>query len=110
MATANVIKVDEGDKTMLTNIVRLIAIMLGRLKMDIDECLQSYEIYADDIFGHPRIFHSLTPLGNLFNRTKYGSRVLDKASRRVVKDFGQSSDGRLWKINTFAAPQDHCRT
>ena len=84
--------------------------MLGRLKMDIDECLQSYETYAADIFGHPPILHSLIPLSKILGHTKYGSRILDKASRRVVKDFGKSSDGQLWKINTFAAPQDHCRT
>ena len=83
--------------------------MLGRLKMDIDECLSNFERYADEIFGHPRMFNSLT-LGSITNRTKYGRRILEKASRRVVKDFGQSPDGRVWKINTFAAPQDQCRT
>ena len=83
--------------------------MLGRLKMDIEDCLISFETYADEIFGHPRIFNSLT-LGSITNRTKYGRRILEKASRRVVKDFGQSPDGRVWKINTFAAPQDQCRT
>ena len=82
--------------------------MLGRLKMDIDECLVSFETYADEIFGHPRMFNSLT-LG-ITNRTKYGPRILEKASRRVVKDFGKSPGSLDWKINTFAAPQDQCKT
>ncbi|KAL8791757.1 MAG: hypothetical protein Q9195_005633 [Heterodermia aff. obscurata] len=86
----------------------LIAIMLGRLKMDIDECLINFETYADEIFGHPRMFNILTL--RITNRTKYGRRILERASRRVVKDFGKSPDGRVWKINTFAAPQDQCRT
>ena len=85
---------------------RLIAIMLGRLKMDIDQCIRSYEIYANDIFSHPRRFRGVPILGD---RTKYGRKILERALKKVVGDF-QDRDNHVWKINTLAAPLDHCRT
>ena len=91
----------------MMSIDRLIAIMLGRLRMHIDQCITSYEIYANNIFGHPRRFSSLLALRD---RTKYGRKMFERASKKVVDDFGQDRDNRKWKINTFAAPQDHCRT
>ena len=94
---------------ILTILIRLIAIMLGRLKMDVEEGLSAFEIYANDIFGQPRTFHALNFIF-LPNRTKYGKKQLEKASRNAVKDFGQDQDGRVWETNTFAAPYDHCRT
>ena len=77
--------------------------------MDIDECLISFETCADEIFGHPRMLNSLT-LGSITSRTKYGRRILEKGSRQVIKNFGKSFEGRVWEINTFAAPRDQCRT
>lgn len=36
-----------------TNGVRLVAIMLGRLEMSVDQCLETFRTFADEIFGHP---------------------------------------------------------
>lgn len=81
--------------------------MLGRLKMDINKCIESYEIYANEVFSHPRRFSRLLVLRD---RTKYGRKVLERASKEVVGDFGRDRDDHAWKINTLAAPLDHCRT
>lgn len=76
--------------------------------MDIDECIKSFETYANDIFGHPRFFTVLR--FGITNRQKYSNRNVEKAVRKVARDYGKVQDGRTWKINTFAAPHDHCRT
>ena len=39
----------------------LIAIMLGRLRMTVDDCIQEYEQLAGDIFGHANFSPNIPP-------------------------------------------------
>lgn len=54
----------------------LIAIMLGRLRMRIEECLESYRLVGDKLFGHRR---SILPLA-----TKYHHEPLEEAVQDIV--------------------------
>lgn len=56
----------------------LIATMLSRLRMKIDECLETYRKVGDDLFGHRR---SRIPLA-----TKYHHKPLEKAVQAIVSD------------------------
>ncbi|KAL1310761.1 hypothetical protein AAFC00_001013 [Neodothiora populina] len=54
----------------------LIAVMLGRLRMRIEECLQAYQMVGDRLFGHRR---SVIPMA-----TKYKHEPLEKAVQEIV--------------------------
>ncbi|KAF2122505.1 acyl transferase/acyl hydrolase/lysophospholipase [Lophiotrema nucula] len=53
----------------------LIAVMLGRLRMDVDECIKAYKTLGLHIFGHLR----------WWRLTKYDYRNLEDAIKNVVK-------------------------
>ena len=84
----------------------LISIMLGRLSMTVDECLEAYEILSERVFGHPRWFHCRSIL--FFNpRDKYDPKKLEKVICDVIRQ--RDPDGRssteLQQLN-----EDMCRT
>lgn len=73
---------------MLTLVSRLIAIMLGRLEMDIDECIEAYTKLAEAVFSQKK---SLLPF-NLKGKVKaqFDSSKLEKAIQETVKRSGIS--------------------
>jgi len=79
--------------------------MLGRLRMDVNECIDSFERYVTEVFGDgPRL-----SLPNFFGQAKYDTRKLETAIHNVVRDFEPDSEKHPWKRNTFATLGDHCR-
>jgi len=76
---------------------RLIAIMLGRLHMDIDECIAKYELLTDSIF-HPK-----RSKVNVFKKGKdlwkldgsFDSEKLEQEIRNVIKNAGEDENGRF---------------
>lgn len=83
----------------------LIAIMLGRLRMTVDECLEAYENLADQVFGHPRHFHIRKP--PWYPRDKYDHRRLEKVIKDIVKERSPSDHNST----EFRQPnEDMCRT
>lgn len=66
----------------LTNMNRLIAIMLGRLEMDVDECISAYSEFMKAIF---KAKSSRFPI-NLKGRAKarFDSNLLRNAIERVI--------------------------
>lgn len=54
----------------------LIAIMLGRLRMRIEECMETYRMVGDRLFGHRR---SVIPMA-----TKYKHEPLEEAVQQIV--------------------------
>jgi hypothetical protein len=56
--------------------------MLGRLRMGIDECIEEYEKFGGDIFGHPRWASIRGPVP--FPRDKYSGQRLQKVVEEVV--------------------------
>ena len=84
----------------------LISIMLGRLRMSIDDCIKEYENLGGQVFANPRWFHIRGPL--FCPRDKYDHKVLKRIIQSIVND-------RVPKINkfpggkTFASDENRCR-
>ena len=86
----------------------LIGIMLGRLRMNIDDCISEYEALGGKVFAKSRWFHfrSIPPLW--WPREKYNHKVLEQVIQTLV-------DRRVPKIagypggKTFAFDEDRCR-
>lgn len=86
---------------------RLLAIMLGRLKMSEDQCLESFRKYADEVFSHRQLvrrFH----WRHMF--PKYGADKIDRAIQMVIGNFDPSPDSHKWKRNLYAVPGEKCKT
>ena len=81
----------------VTDVDRLIAIMLGRLEMNVDECISAYSKLMESVFGEKS---SRLPIG-WTGRTKarFDSTRLKNAIEEVITRQGASStdlfdDGR----------------
>jgi hypothetical protein len=61
------------------SLIRLIAVMLGRLRMSIDECINAYLLLSDQIF---RKIHYVTINGNIQGR--FNAEELAQAVKEVV--------------------------
>jgi hypothetical protein len=77
----------------------LIAVMLGRLRMTVAQCLEIYRHVGDDLFGHRR---NVLPLA-----TKYHHKPLEKAVQRIVREYCKhhnDCDGNDWHPWTVEDP------
>lgn len=72
---------------------RFIAIMLGRLEMDIDECITAYSELAAKVFGQGRKHFSTNWKGEV--KAKFSSIKLDEAILDVLKKKGLPHDIKL---------------
>ena len=63
-------------------LTRLISIMLSRLRMTVDECIDEYKTLGDKVFGHPRMFSSG---GTLWH--KLDCKVFEKVIRDVTAKY-----------------------
>lgn len=68
---------------------RLISIMLSRLRMGVEDCIDEYLHLGGSVFGSPRIFHSMT-VPFLTKRTKYRSKLLTAAIQQVIRKHDDS--------------------
>lgn len=70
----------------LSDVASIIAIMLGRLEMDIDSCITAYTDMFQTIFGKKGL-----PV-NMWGKIKgrFDSIVLEECIRKILKDNGQS--------------------
>lgn len=65
----------------MLKICRLIAIMLGRLEMDVDECIRTYEELLAKIFKSRRI-----PLTWKWNtKARFDSRILRESIENIIQ-------------------------
>jgi hypothetical protein len=60
----------------------LIAIMLGRFRMTIPDCLHEYKQMGDAIFGNPR--HVTRLRTGIVPRVKYDATKMERAAKAVV--------------------------
>ena len=74
-------------------LTRLIAIMLGRLYMDVEECIAAYRQLSEEVFGRPR---SLASRGTAFLsnyiKPKFDSGVLKVQILRIIQERLQIDD------------------
>lgn len=86
----------------------MIAIMLGRLQMTVEECIESFKAYSNDVFTHARLFHTLQFPFSFLDRPKYGDKSVRKAIENVVQKYEPDSEEKM--LRSFAASHDQCRT
>ena len=81
--------------------------MLGRLRMNNEDCIEDYETLGEKVFGRSRLFHLRSPL--FWVRDKYNHKVLEDVVRDVVRE-------RVPKVESFpggqnfAFDENRCRT
>ena len=76
-----------------TNYPRLLAVMLGRLRMGIDECIRAYLEFFEHVFAKPRsLFHLYSPLKI---HAQYDQRKLQEAAREIVVMSGLPEEALL---------------
>lgn len=85
----------------------LISIMLGRLRMNIDDCITDYEMLGAKVFAHCRWCH-LRALPLWWPREKYNHEILQEVVEEVVDTripkIGEFPGGKI-----FAFDENRCR-
>lgn len=67
--------------------------MLGRLEMDIDQCIIAYTSLAETVFGVKKGLLPFNIKGKV--KSQFDSTKLEKAIRKTIKDSGISETGLL---------------
>ena len=70
----------------------LIALMLGRLRMSVDEAIKCYKDLSKDVFGKTRSFPGL---GMLIGRSMYDASILEKGVKEIVARYEQDNSDAL---------------
>ncbi|KIY03324.1 uncharacterized protein Z520_00015 [Fonsecaea multimorphosa CBS 102226] len=71
----------------------IIAIMLGRLEMDVDECIKEYKVMMKKVFKNKRSAFFVSVTGNV--KARFSSRTLETAIKEVLKSKGFKEDDLL---------------
>ena len=85
----------------------LIAIMLGRLEMTVEDCTKRFEAYAREIFSHRRLASRLL---TSFFKPMYSHERLVRATKELIADFDPSAERDKWRRNVFSAPNARSHT
>jgi len=86
----------------------LIAIMLGRLRMPVSDCLREYETLGGKVFGKPRPIHQLNTL--VIRREKYSAKTLQAVFRDVTSRRGERLAGEHPRPIQFPSKAGLCGT
>lgn len=89
---------------MVDAVDRLIAIMLGRFRMTVPDCLHEYQSLGGEIFGNPRFFTQIR--FGLGHRTKYNGGKLKRVFEEVTARRSEQTDSRI----TFPFKRGLCKT
>jgi hypothetical protein len=93
---------------ILLNMRRLLAIMLGRLRMPLSDTKAAFERYSRNVFNHRSILSYFWFLGAPYS-PRYSTRRITKAIKELVEEK-QLDPSRPWIQNFFASEGDPCRT
>jgi hypothetical protein len=74
--------------TSFTNVYRLIAIMLGRLEMDVDECVSAYSKLMESVFEDKSSWLPISWTGR--TKAQFDSTRLKNAIEEVITRQGAS--------------------
>lgn len=69
----------------------LIAVMLGRLRMSVDECIAAYTSLSDKVFEKKK--HRISSSGKL--RGRFDSSALERAVKQVLEESGFGAEELL---------------
>ncbi|ORY16706.1 acyl transferase/acyl hydrolase/lysophospholipase [Clohesyomyces aquaticus] len=84
------------------------AIMLGRLRMSVDDCIEKYPPLAQSVFGRRRPIVKYISTG-----TKYDEANLERAIKEIVKSRIPPDcldNERYRRFHTYPSPGDLCKT
>lgn len=87
---------------------RLIAIMLSRLRMSVEDCISEYLRLGSRVFGTPRYFHMLSLPLIIRNRTKYDTDQLEGAIGDVITRRGRNEGPN--RIAFKSENENFCKT
>jgi len=87
---------------------RLIAIMLGRLNLGVNTCINEYRTLGERVFGKPRKAHVHN---RLWAGSKYDYRFLENTVKEVVERYKRDDDvddldGGPWQMFKQEPPRD----
>ncbi|OQV09068.1 hypothetical protein CLAIMM_13246 [Cladophialophora immunda] len=71
----------------------IIAIMLGRLEMDVDECIKEYKVMMKKVFKNKRNAFFVSITGNV--KARFSSKTLETAIKEVLRSKGFKEDDLL---------------
>ncbi|KAF8535216.1 acyl transferase/acyl hydrolase/lysophospholipase [Trichophaea hybrida] len=93
VVTSNTLPCEYFDMIAGTSTGGIIAILLGRFRMSVDECINLYERLGSEIFGNPKRFQK---------GTKYSASKLEDVMGRVVTERirNNSHDSGLLQYNS----------
>ncbi|KAL8370125.1 hypothetical protein RB595_000483 [Gaeumannomyces hyphopodioides] len=87
----------------------LITIMLARLRMPVDDCIEEYKTLGGKIFGNPRTFHQVGWQALVKNRkNKFATTPLEEAIQDVIRRRGEISSDQDDAM-AFRTPKGLCR-
>ncbi|KAG8920533.1 hypothetical protein FRC00_009863 [Tulasnella sp. 408] len=85
----------------------LIAIMLGRLRMSIPECIDAYRELAKDVFD----VDLLAVASNLLDGHRFSGSKLQQAVEKVVERYKGATSTKMWdNPETWSENERACRT
>lgn len=73
-------------KHLVTEISSIIALMLGRLRMSVTECIAAYVVMSEKVFGQPQ---------NFTQREKFDPQALEEAIKTIVREKIGDQDALL---------------
>ena len=85
----------------------LIAIMLGRLKMNVDDSILASEALLKEVFYHKRWFHYRSLL--FWPRAKFDHQILEQAIQNLVGHHAPGAPS-FFGSSGFAFDENQCRT
>ena len=85
----------------------LIAIMLGRLKMNVHESILAFDALLKEVLYHKRWFHHSSLL--FWPRAKFNHQILEQAIQRLVSHHGPGVSS-LFRSSDFAFDENQCKT
>lgn len=85
----------------------LIAVMLGRLRMDVDDSIIAFETVLEDVFSRKRWFHSRSLL--FWPRPKFDHLMLEQVIRDLVRLHAPNVSG-FPESSSFASDKHQRRT
>ncbi|KAL9109011.1 MAG: hypothetical protein Q9227_006251 [Pyrenula ochraceoflavens] len=85
----------------------LIAIMLGRFRMPVQDCLDEYANLVSQVFGKPRF---ITKMNFIVGRDKYSTENLENVFKAVTKRRCEHAEGGNTYNSSFPSRRKVCKT
>jgi hypothetical protein len=78
------------------NIHRLIAIMLGRLEMSIEDCLEAFKTMSAEIFARNwKVAPIIKHIGAIAGTSRFKAKNLETAIKKVLRELEMAEDVSL---------------